>query len=204
MFGLLVLSLIQTLLFTPLQQDLLNSEVYIEAYSRIKTYIADGQSMHPTIHDRDHLLVHRHYYYKQLVKRNDIVIFQANEEQMYVKRVVGLPHETIRHKKGRLLINEKPIRYPFKGLQDFEPVTLKDDEYFVIGDNVTDSLDSRIIGPIKHKQLVGKVMQVMSIEEYEALEKDRNAYVTNMKRILGKDYPGDYNRKPNIASRGFY
>lgn len=128
-----------------------------------------GQSMEPTLQDKDILLVEKRTYEKKEPERYDIIVLNTQGNsfwgQQYVKRIIGLPGETIQIKEGKVWINGKKLKEPFDfeeiedgGLAN-EKIELGDDEYFVLGDNRNNSKDSRHleIGTVNLKQIKGKV-----------------------------------------------
>lgn len=135
----------------------------------IQRTIVDGTSMEDTLHDKENLLVEKLSYRFQDPNRFDVVVFYPYGKEMkqyYVKRIIGLPNETIQIKGADIYINGKlldenfgkmPITYD--GLAE-EPIVLGDDEYFVMGDNREVSFDSRYeeIGPIKKDLIAGKAI----------------------------------------------
>jgi signal peptidase I len=132
-----------------------------------QTLVADGDSMSPTIKDNDSFIVDEDYYKKHEVKRGDIITYKY-KDGTFAKRVFGLPGEFIQTKDGEWLADGKPINKEFifeeipydKNL--YEGITLKDDEYFVMGDKPSVSRDSRSIGPIKKSEILGKVIEIKS------------------------------------------
>ena len=126
-----------------------------------------GQSMEPTLHDRDSLLVDKLSYRFSDPKRFDIVIFpyQYGDDQYFIKRVIGLPGETVRvDYDGVIYINGEILKENYGAEVIKDPgraeteVELKEGEYFVMGDNRNHSMDSRDIsvGNIKKKDILGK------------------------------------------------
>ena len=101
----------------------------------------------------------------------DIIIFPGPEEfgqhPYYIKRIIGMPGETVQIKDGKVYINDKELKSDVYGITDYidypgiaeEPITLGDDEYFCLGDNRPVSQDSRYeeVGPVKRSIIVGKV-----------------------------------------------
>lgn len=129
----------------------------------------DGESMSNTLHTGDNLLVEKVSYHFKDPKRYDIIVFHPkgiDAEKYYVKRIYGLPGETIQIIGDQIYINGEVIadEYAKEGIDDpgiaDEPVTLADDEYFVLGDNRGGSTDSRDsdLGPIKKGSIAGHVI----------------------------------------------
>jgi signal peptidase I len=125
----------------------------------------DGQSMIKTLFHNEFILVSKADYWRLEPQRLDVVICRyPDREDTYVKRVVGIPGDTVEVKKDVVLVNgtaltEDYITYPAD--YNFGPVTLKADEYFVLGDNRIHSTDSHIIGPIKRDAILGRVRLVI-------------------------------------------
>ena len=129
-----------------------------------------GPSMQPTLEDGNAFLLNKLSYKIGSVKRGDIVVISSEEEKFFVKRIIGLPGEKIEYKDNILYIdgnayNEKylskdVITYDFnmdmiKGTIDG---LIPDDMYLVLGDNRTNSKDSREIGLISKKKIIGKTI----------------------------------------------
>ena len=114
----------------------------------------DGPSMQKTLYTGDVMLLYK--FKKYNVNRYDIVVVQRENSRL-VKRLIALPGESIKCSGGKIYINgeEKTNEYGYGTSMDFTEVTLADDEYFVIGDNRGDSLDSRFFGPVKKEQILG-------------------------------------------------
>ena len=126
-----------------------------------------GESMNPTLKDGDKILVNKMIYRITSPKRNDVIVFcQTGKEHDYynVKRVVGLPGETVLIQNGQLYINGEAVKEKVKvdemkngGLAD-EELVLDDNEYFVLGDNRNKSEDSRFanVGTVVKADIVGQ------------------------------------------------
>ncbi len=129
----------------------------------IRTFVVtpikvNGQSMYDTLNGSEIMILWR----SKDIKRYDIVVADLVENgkktDTLIKRIYGLPGETISCEDGTIFINGKKIddSYAYGKTTDFEAVTLGSDEYFLLGDNREISLDSRIFGPINKKHIDGK------------------------------------------------
>lgn len=123
--------------------------------------IVSGQSMAPTLANKDIVITSNLFY---TPKRNDIVIYKDDQGNHIIKRVVGLPNETVEICNGTVFINNHPLdeKYILGNSENMDEITINDQSYFLIGDNRNPgkSLDSRNeeIGPIKEEDLVGKAI----------------------------------------------
>ena len=124
-----------------------------------------GQSMTPELRSEDVVLMNRLSYDLGSPKRFDVVVFEREDKKPNVKRVIGLPGETVQIKNGQIYIDDKPLEAD-KGLGQVSlaglaenPVVLEEDEYFLLGDNRDSSEDSRFvkIGNVKRRQIRGMV-----------------------------------------------
>lgn len=130
--------------------------------------IVDGESMMPTLEDRDRMIVNKLSYVIGKPERFDIIVFHATKDKDYIKRVIGLPGETVEYRDDTLYINGEAIEEPFLEhnkanlLSGFETltepfkVTVPEGHLFVMGDNRRFSKDSRHIGPIPMEAVLGK------------------------------------------------
>ena len=117
----------------------------------------NGTSMYPTLQDKEFMILNK-ISLKQGINRFDIVVVQDNNNKYIIKRVIGLPGESVMYKDNKLYINGKVVEdnYSKNTTNDFDNVVLGENEYFVMGDNRTVSKDSRIIGPVNIKNIKGK------------------------------------------------
>lgn len=134
-------------------------------YAFATQIVISGQSMTPLLEAQDVVLMNRLIYDYQKPERYDVVIFERNDEKQNVKRVIGLPGETVQIIEGNLYIDEKKLDAPnqlglvsLSGLAE-NPITLGEDEYFLLGDNRDSSEDSRFtnVGNVKENQIIGKI-----------------------------------------------
>ena len=132
-----------------------------------------GDSMKPELANGNITLISKAAYSMGTPKRGDIVAFKPNGNESshyYIKRIVGLPGETIAVVDGKIQVNGREIRerYETTEIEELgilsEPVTLKNNEYFVLGDDRQNSEDSRSadIGAVKRSEIDGKVWFVVS------------------------------------------
>lgn len=129
--------------------------------------LVDGSSMEATLQDGDNLLVDKISYRFHDPERFDIVVFpfQYKKHTFYIKRIIGLPGETVQiDEDGNIYINGEVLKENYgkevilnPGIA-YEPITLKDEEYFVLGDNRNNSSDSRdpAVGAIYRDNIIGK------------------------------------------------
>lgn len=137
------------------------------------SYVVDGESMEPTLYDGNLLMVNKAVYDWSEIDRQQVIVFHANEEEDYVKRVIGIPGDEIEFKNDQLYVNGvfldesylDDLR-PNDGLPFTEDFTLEEatgsatvpeGHLFVMGDNRRDSLDSRYFGFVPEDTVVGKV-----------------------------------------------
>jgi signal peptidase I len=132
----------------------------------IQPFIVDGQSMEPNFQNNDYLITEKVSFHFSEPRRGETVILRPpdNPTVNYLKRIIGIPGDTVSIKKGDVYVNAKKIDEPYIDGQktltvknEDLTVTLKQDEYFVMGDNRNHSRDSREIGPVPRHNLVSHV-----------------------------------------------
>lgn len=139
----------------------------VTSSSEYKYYNAEGPSMAPTIVSEDRLTVDSTYYNEHIIERGDIIVFTDSiNGSDFVKRVVGLSEDTVKITDNKLYVNDviQDEKYTQAEItminQDFPETKVPENSVFVLGDNRSDSLDSRIIGSINIDNILGKVIKV--------------------------------------------
>jgi signal peptidase I len=135
----------------------------------IQPFYVQGASMEPNFFDHEYLIIDEISYRFNDVARGEVVVFHYPNDpsQFYIKRVIGLPGETVEIAGGQVKIYNDA--YPNGKVLDersyldqdataaTQTVTLKDSEYYLLGDNRSASFDSRFFGPVKRDHIVGRV-----------------------------------------------
>ena len=133
----------------------------------VRPFIAEAfyipsESMVPTLEINDRVLAAKFPYYFTTPDRGDVVVFESVESSDdLIKRVVGLPGDTIAVQGSTLFLNGEPQQEPYiadgggPGLSTFGPIEVPEGHYFMMGDNRGNSRDSREFGPIPEENLVG-------------------------------------------------
>ena len=114
--------------------------------------------MEPNLYDGNILLVEQITSRFGDYKRFDVIVFEHSPSYL-VKRVIGLPGETIEYRDNKLYVDNKEIESHFNingNTNNFGPITIPEDKYYVLGDNRIDSIDSRDFGPVKKDKIVGR------------------------------------------------
>ncbi|WP_313132289.1 signal peptidase I [Anaerocolumna sp.] len=127
--------------------------------------VVQGQSMENTLFDQDNLIIDKLSYHFIAPKRFDIIVFPIiTSKKFYIKRIIGLPGETVQIIDGNIYINSELLEEDYgKEIMKYAgtasvPIALNEDEYFVLGDNRNHSSDSRDpdVGVINKDRIIGK------------------------------------------------
>lgn len=156
----------------------------------IRTFVAEARyipsgSMLPTLEINDRLIVDKLSYHFQKLERGDIVVFSPTDtlkdqgfKDAFIKRVIGLPGETVEVKGGRVYINGQPLREEYIADQpqyQWGPMTVPTDSYLVLGDNRNNSYDSHYWGFVPHDRIIGRaVVRFWPPNRVGELSKDPN------------------------------
>ena len=163
--------------------------VFLVLQGSITNFKVDGSSMRPTVEDGQYLLVNRLVYFKidtgriaRMIpfwnvdepeghfavhppERGEVIVFRfpGDPTKDFVKRVIGLPGEVVEIRSGTVYVDGVPLEEPYLTKRDSSyesPLSLKEKEYYVLGDNRPNSRDSRHWGPVPQENVLGKVWLV--------------------------------------------
>ncbi len=133
----------------------------------IQPFIVHGSSMEPNFYSRDYLIIDEISYRFRDPKRFEVIVFKApnRPSQYYIKRIIGLPNEKVEIKDGKIFITDqegktfelKEEYLPNKETSGYVSITLRQNQYFVLGDNRSASYDSRNWGPLDKSLIIGRV-----------------------------------------------
>ena len=125
--------------------------------------VVDGTSMYPTLENSENVIVNKAVYWLRPPTRGEIVVFHAEFDSDWIKRIIGLPGDYIEIKQGKLYINYELFEEDYLAEELFfsygkeqHAFTVPDGHLFVLGDNREHSRDSRSIGPILMEQVYGR------------------------------------------------
>ncbi len=138
---------------------LLAAIVFLLVNAATGRFRIDGSSMEPTLHDGEFVIINRIIYKLHPPQRGDVIVFMRDGRRDYIKRVLGLPGETIEIRQGQVFINGQLVPEPYikeAGLYSMPPRTMGPDEYFVLGDNRNNSSDSHTWGAVPFSAIDGK------------------------------------------------
>jgi signal peptidase I len=125
----------------------------------------EGTSMAPLLSDQERIFINKFVYRFSAIERGDVVVFwyPLDRSKSFIKRVIGLPGDTLEMRQGTLYVNGKatpepyvPLRY--EDFSNFGPVTVPRESYFVMGDHRISSNDSRMFGAVENKFIYGRAV----------------------------------------------
>jgi len=136
--------------------------IIIFLYQPVKV---EGTSMAPLLSDQERIFINKFVYRFEDIHRGDVVVFwyPLDRSKSFIKRVIGLPGETVDIRRGLLYVNGQLIPEPYVPPQytdvtDFGPVKVPRDSYFVMGDHRISSNDSRVFGPVASQFIYGRAV----------------------------------------------
>lgn len=137
-------------------------------YFLFQPFFVRGQSMDPNFENGDYLIVDEITYRFKVPQRGEVIVFKSPQDsaQRFIKRIIGLPGETVEVKNGKVIIHTKgdlQVLDESNYLSDLltggdMQITLAEDEYFVLGDNRPFSFDSRRFGVLPEENIIGRVI----------------------------------------------
>lgn len=122
--------------------------------------LVKGDSMNPKYKNNDFMFLNKIIYSFKPIRRGEVIVLKYKNNDL-IKRIIGLPNDKIKVENGKLYINNKEYyeNYinSYTASYDFDEIILKDNEYFVMGDNRYNSYDSRNFGTITKNNIIGRV-----------------------------------------------
>lgn len=159
-------------------------------------FIVDGRSMEPNFHSKEYIIVNRWLYNFGKPERGDVVVLKFPgdpENKKYIKRMIGLPGETVELLGGAVYINGQKLEEPYLPADTltYAPMggslnipwkrQIGQDEYFLLGDNRNNSSDSRIWGTAPKRDLIGRAYFVIWPREYIGSVEHKTGKLSNIK-----------------------
>ena len=125
----------------------------------------EGTSMAPLLSDQERIFINKFVYRFEPIERGDVVVFwyPLGRTKSFIKRVVGLPGESVEIRQGVVYVNGKAVSEPYvppqyEDVSDFGPVRVPKDSFFVMGDHRISSNDSRVFGPVSSRYIYGRAV----------------------------------------------
>jgi len=143
---------------------LLTAAIFLVVNAATGRFRIEGQSMEPNLHDGEYVLIDKISYLLHSPERGDVVVFTPpNNDRDYIKRIIGLPGDTVEINGGRVFVNGVVLDEPYLSgaiHSDMPPHVVEAGRYFVLGDNRNNSSDSRAFGSITPQSIVGRAWLV--------------------------------------------
>ena len=125
----------------------------------------EGTSMAPLLSDQERIFINKFVYRFEPIERDDVVVFwyPLDRSKSFIKRVIGLPGETVEIRQGLVYVNGHTLAEPYvppqyEDVSDFGPIRVPVDSYFVMGDHRISSNDSRVFGPVASRYIYGRAV----------------------------------------------
>jgi signal peptidase I len=125
----------------------------------------EGTSMAPLLSDQERIFINKFVYRFEPIQRRDVVVFwyPLDHSKSFIKRVIGLPGESVEIRQGTVYVNGRAIDEPYvpaqyEDMSDYGPVRVPRDSYFVMGDHRISSNDSRVFGCVPSKFIYGRAV----------------------------------------------
>jgi len=143
---------------------LLTLVIFVLVNAATGRFRIEGASMEPNLHDSEYVLIDKISYRLHAPERGDVIVFERQGvERDYIKRVIGLPGDSVQIAGGKVLVNGRALDEPYLNttmLNDMPARQIEADRYFVMGDNRNNSSDSRSFGSIAAKDIIGRAWLV--------------------------------------------
>jgi len=140
---------------------ILTAVIFLAVRVLVQNYKVEGFSMEPTLNDGQYLLINKIGMHFQQPHRGDIIVFEypLDPSKSFVKRVIGLPGDTVEVRSQQTFVNGKLVAEPYikaPEAQQYPATLIPPDNYFVMGDNRNNSSDSRSWGMLPSKDIIGE------------------------------------------------
>ena len=171
----------KSLLRETLETVVLAVLIFLVIRSLVQNYRIEGQSMEPNFHHGQYLLVNKLAYRLGEYKRGDVIVFHYpnNPAQDYIKRVIGLPGDTVEFRDGKLFVNGLTVDEPYDQVpiaRNIPAQTVAPGFLYVLGDNRPASSDTRTWGQLSQEFVIGKAwlaiwpVEIAGLVEHPAIE----------------------------------
>jgi len=138
----------------------------------------EGTSMAPLLSDQERIFINKFVYRFEPIQRGDVVVFwyPVDPSKSFIKRVVGLPGESVEIRQGVVYVNGKALPEPYvppqyEDMSDYGPMRVPSDEFFVMGDHRISSNDSRVFGAVASRYIYGRaVFAYWPVDHFGSLE----------------------------------
>ena len=142
---------------------LLTALIFVVVNTLTGRFRIEGQSMEPNLHDGEYVLIDKLSYALHLPERGDVIVFIRPNERDFIKRIIGVPGDTVEIRAGQVMVNGKVLDEPYLNQPtrtDMPARLVEEGRYFVLGDNRNNSSDSRSFGSIATQDIVGRAWLV--------------------------------------------